>query len=258
MEKEDEETTISSKTSTQIFMSPYQDIKKTENHPQCQILMHQASGDSQESDSMESSISVSNKMSPKYSLFSKSPHSSSSQEDDEHEMRSYKGKYLLATGSTKAARSMECLRAPNRPFLSSSERDMIKILSESVETKSLENIDNEVILKRYAISGDSSSLLSGSEETISAEKRRGLWSGKARVPQHLSLPPDTGYLNLSPGDRKLTILSPHSPNRLGDLFHISQTTLKTRGKKAIVLPRLVIPKSHSDVSQVSSEQGLES
>ncbi|XP_045474502.1 cAMP-specific 3',5'-cyclic phosphodiesterase isoform X2 [Harmonia axyridis] len=271
MEEEEEDTTILSKTSstatltqqslsrtsTQTFTSVHQEIKQPENYPQCQIVMHQASGDSQESDSMESSISVSNKVSPKYSILSKSPHSSSSQEDYEPEMRSNRGRYLSATIKTEAARSMESLRAPHRPFLSSSERDMRKVFSESVETKSLENIDKEVRLKRYAVSGEGSSLLMGSDEIISAEKRRGLWSGKARVPQHLSLPPPAGYLNLSPGDRKLTILSPHSPHRLGDLFHISQTTLKTRRKKAMVLPRLVIPRSDSDISEMYSEQGLE-
>ncbi|KAL3270355.1 hypothetical protein HHI36_009403 [Cryptolaemus montrouzieri] len=151
---------------------------------------------------------------------------------------------------------MESLRTTHRPFSSSSERDMRKVFSESVETKSLESIEKEVRLKRYAVSGEGPSLL-GSDETISAEKRRGLWSGKARVPQHLSLPPPAGYLNLSPGDRKLTILSPHSPHRMGDLFHLSQATLKTRRKKAMVLPRLVLPRSDSDVSEVFSEQGLE-
>ncbi|KAL3270356.1 hypothetical protein HHI36_009404 [Cryptolaemus montrouzieri] len=99
MEEEDEETIALSKTSstatltqqslsrtsTQTFTSSQQEIKSTDLFPQCQIIMHQASGDSQESDSMESSLS--NKASPKYSLLSKSPHSSSSQEDYEIDSR---------------------------------------------------------------------------------------------------------------------------------------------------------------------------
>lgn len=270
MEEDDEETIIQSKTSstatltqqslsrtsTQTFTSTHQEINQSDIYPQCQIIMHQASGDSQESDSMESSVSISNRVSPKYSVLSKSPHSSSSQEDYEPELRSNKGRYLSATIRTEAARSMESLRTPNRPFLSSSERDMRKVFSESVETKSLENITKDIRLKRYAVSGEGSSLLAGSDESISAEKRRGLWSGRSRVPQHLSLPPPAGYLNLSPGDRKMTILSPHSPHKMGDLM-IMQTTLKTRRKKAMVLPRLVIPRSDTDVSEVISEQGVE-
>ncbi|KAK9881724.1 hypothetical protein WA026_017243 [Henosepilachna vigintioctopunctata] len=269
MEEEDEETIALSKasstatltqqslsrTSTQTFIASHQELRQPETFPQCQIVMHQASGDSQESDSLESSIS--NKVSPKYSLLSKSPHSSSSQEDYEPDSKhANKGQYLSAAIRTESARSMESLRTTQKPFLSSSERDMRRVFSESVETKSLESIEKLVRLKRYAVSGEDSVLV-GSDETINAEKRRGLWSGKARVPQHLSLPPPAGYLSLSPGDRKLTILSPHSPHRMSELFHMSQATLKTRRKKAMVLPRLVLPRSDSEMSETFSEQGLE-
>lgn len=138
-----------------------------------------------------------------------------------------------------------------------------RVFSESVETKSLENLEREVRLKRHAVSGEGSTLTSlgsmGSDEAINAEKRRGLWSGKVRTPSHLSLPPPAGYLNLSPGDRRLTILSPHSPHRMmpPDFMHLSQATLKARRKKAMVLPRLVLPRSDSDISEVFSEQSLE-
>ncbi|KAH0807739.1 hypothetical protein GEV33_015052 [Tenebrio molitor] len=260
MEEEEDETTSRtastitltqnsiSRTSTSTFVS--------EGQPQCQIVTQQASGDSLESE--ESSLSQ--KISPRYSLLSKSPHSSSSQEDYEPDPK--RGQFLSAGVRTETAKSMESLRTSSRCFLSTSERDMRRVFSESVETKSLDNLEREMRLKRHAISGEGSALTSSgsmlsSDETINAEKRRGLWSGKVRVPSHLSLPPPAGYLNLSPGDRKLTILSPHSPHRMPDLMHLAQTTLKTRRKKAMVLPRLVLPRSDSDISEVFSEHSLD-
>ncbi|KYB25287.1 cAMP-specific 3',5'-cyclic phosphodiesterase, isoforms N/G-like Protein [Tribolium castaneum] len=242
-----------SRTSTQTFVAETA-------QPQCQIITQQASGDSLESE--ESSISQ--KISPRYSLLSKSPHSSSSQEDYEPDPKqANKGQFLSAGIRTETAKSMESLRTSSRSFLSTSERDMRRVFSESVETKSLDSLEREMRLKRHAVSGEGSMLTSSgsmlsSDETINAEKRRGLWSGKVRVPSHLSLPPPAGYLNLSPGDRKLTILSPHSPHRMPDLMHLSQATLKTRRKKAMVLPRLVLPRSDSDISEVFSEHSLES
>ncbi|XP_044272037.1 cAMP-specific 3',5'-cyclic phosphodiesterase isoform X2 [Tribolium madens] len=241
-----------SRTSTQTFVAET-------TQPQCQIITQQASGDSLESP--ESSISQ--KISPRYSLLSKSPHSSSSQEDYEPDPKqANKGQFLSAGIRTETAKSMESLRTSSRSFLSTSERDMRRVFSESVETKSLDSLEREMRLKRHAVSGEGSMLTSSgsmlsSDETINAEKRRGLWSGKVRVPSHLSLPPPAGYLNLSPGDRKLTILSPHSPHRMPDLLHLSQATLKTRRKKAMVLPRLVLPRSDSDISEVFSEHSLE-
>lgn len=267
MEEDDDETTRSiSKTSSTLTLTQQSVTvsrtssssvlhERVETTPQCQIVTHQASGDS-----LESEESTSRGVSPRYSLMSKSPHSSSSQEEYEDGGK-YKGQFLSAGRRTETAKSMESLRTHTRTYLSTSERDMRRIMSESVETKSLESLERETRLKRHAVSGDGSmlmtSVMGSSEETISAERRRGLWSGKVRVPQHLSLPPPAGYLSLSPGDRKLTILSPHSPLRAPDLIHLSQTTLKTRRKKAIVLPRLILPRSDSDISEVFSEHGLE-
>lgn len=260
MEEEEEDTTpTTSKTSSTISLTQQsvtvsrttsatliQEEKTAECVPQFQMVTHQASGDS-----LESEESTSQRASPRYSVLSKSPHSSSSQEDYEPQ----KGQFLSAGVRAETTKSMESLRATSRTFLSTSERDMRRAVGESVETKSLESLEREMRLKRHAVSGESALLTS--EEAISAERRRGLWSGKSRVPQHLSLPPPAGYLSLSPGDRKLTILSPHSPHRMPDFFHISQATLKTRRKKAMVLPRLVLPRSDSEISEVFSEHGLE-
>lgn len=267
MEEEDEETTpTTSQTSSTITLTQQsvclsratsattiQD-GKTEAVPQFQMITHQASGDS-----LESEESSSQRASPRYSALIKSPHSSSSQEDYEPS----KGQFLSAGVRAETTKSMESLRATSRTFLSTSERDMRRVVSESVETKSLESLERELRLKRHAVSGEGALLSSSgsmiySDDSFNAEKRRGLWSGKARVPQHLSLPPPAGYLSLSPGDRKLTILSPHSPHRMmPDLLHLSQATLKTRRKKAMVLPRLVLPRSDSEISEVFSEHGLE-
>lgn len=257
MEEDDDEpiSSISKTSSTVTLTQQTFSVSRTtssstiiqgtiERTPQCQIVTHQASGDS-----LESEESISARVSPKYSLLSKSPHSSSSQEDYEESR-----KHFLSAGiRTETAKSMESLRTNSRTYLSTSERDMRRIMSESMESKSLEHLEREIRLKRHAVSGEGSMLMT-SEEAISAERRRGLWSGKVRVPQHLSLPPPAGYLSLSPGDRKLTILSPHSPLRAPDLAHL---TLKTRRKKAVVLPRLVLPRSDSEISEVFSEHGLE-
>lgn len=134
---------------------------------------------------------------------------------------------------------------------------MRKIISESVEAKSLESLEREIKLKRHAVSGDGSLLIHSDEAISAAERRRCLWSGRMKVPQHLSLPPPTSYLSLSPGDRRLTILSPHSPHRSQEHIYQSQATLKTRRKKAMILPRLVLPRSDSEVSEVFGEHGLE-
>lgn len=264
MEEEDDEISASiSKTSSTITLTQ-QSVSMTltssstkdfsEVTPQCQIVTHQASGDSLES---EDSVSHRLSSSPRYSpLLSKSPHSSSSQEDYEMDKQP-KGKFLTTGIRTETARSMESLRTASRTYHSVSERDMRRFVSESVEAKSLESLERETKLRRYAMSGDSAAMLAASDETISAEKRRVLWSGRMKVPQHLSLPPPTGYLNLSPGDRRLTILSPHSPHRQQDTLYLSQIALKTRRKKAMILPKLILPRSESEISEVFSEHGLE-
>jgi cAMP-specific phosphodiesterase 4 len=137
---------------------------------------------------------------------------------------------------------------------------MRRVVASSVEARSLENLEKEMRLmgKRKAVSGEE--LVTGAEESgmTTAEVRRGLYAGvinpgerRITVPQHLSLPPPSGgYLSVAtPGtDRRLTILSPHSPHQPDIVqFSSSITTLKTRRKKAIVLPRLVLPRSESDV-----------
>lgn len=187
--------------------------------------------------------------------------------------------WLTATGSSsyrsETAKSMESLRSNSaassstgtavhhthrQSFLTSSERDMRRVVASSVEARSLENLEKEMRLmgKRKIVSGEE--LLTGVEESsmTAAERRRGLYAGvinpgerRITVPQHLSLPPPTGtYLSLATpgGDRKLTILSPHSPHPPDLLqFSSSVTTLKTKRKKAMVLPRLILPRSESDV-----------
>lgn len=187
--------------------------------------------------------------------------------------------WLTATGSSgyrsETAKSMESLRSNNttasssvntahhshrQSFLTSSERDMRRVVASSVEARSLENLEKEMrqMGKRKAGSGEEST--AGVEESLmtAAERRRGLYAGvinpgerRITVPQHLSLPPPTGaYLSLSTpgGDRKLTIVSPHSPHQPELIqFSSSFTALKTRRKKAIVLPRLILPRSESDV-----------
>lgn len=270
MEEEDEETTTAStvsKTSSTITLAQHS-VSRTssatfvqeQNIPQFQMVTHQASGDSLEES--EDSTSQQPSPSPKYSILSKSPHSSSSQEDYEPEKQVTR-QYLTADVRTETTKSMESLKGScggSRTFLStSSERDVRRMVASDGETKSLECLESrEMKLKRHAVSGDGAILMGGvmSDEAISAEKRRGLWSGKVRVPQHLSLPPPAGYLSLSPGDRKLTILSPHSPHRTPEMLYYSQQTLKTRRKKAMVLPRLVLPRSDSEASDVFSEHGL--
>ncbi|XP_050502587.1 cAMP-specific 3',5'-cyclic phosphodiesterase isoform X2 [Diabrotica virgifera virgifera] len=259
MEEDDEDTSSLSKAPSTVTLTPQNvhslsdpkpEQKEQQKIPQCHIITQQASGDSNESESE----SISTKASPRYSLLSKSPHSSSSQEDYEPDTK-YKGQYLSASMRTCTTKSMESLRASPKGFLSSSERDVRRVYLETTETKSLECIEREMKLKRHAVSGEASLETTGSEDTFTAERKRVLWSGKMRIPQHLSLPPPTGYLSLSPGDRRLTILSPHSPHKMPDYF--TTGTLKTRRKKAGVLPKLLLPRSDSDISEVFSEQGLD-
>ncbi|CAB0031516.1 unnamed protein product [Trichogramma brassicae] len=82
------------------------------------------------------------------------------------------------------------------------------------------------------------------EQSLRAEERRGLYASTDRSKlQHLSLPPPGNFISLtSPGgsDRRITILSPHSPlgpTDFAQAFAQAQN-LKTRRKKPpIVLPR---------------------
>ncbi|KAJ9597909.1 hypothetical protein L9F63_011235, partial [Diploptera punctata] len=184
--------------------------------------------------------------------------------------------WLTASSGTyrsETAKSMESLRSNStasassdtkvhhthrQSFLTSSERDMRRVVASSVEARSLENLEKEIRLmgKRKAVSGEE--LIVGAEDNsmTTAERRRGLYAGvitqgerRTNVPSHLSLPPPGAYLSLAtPGaDRKLTILSPHSPHQPDLLQFSTLATLKTRRKKAIVLPKLILPRSESDV-----------
>ncbi|KAK3919797.1 Vasodilator-stimulated phosphoprotein [Frankliniella fusca] len=159
------------------------------------------------------------------------------------------------------SRSMESLRTASstsrRAYQAASERDLRdlrRVVATSVEARSLESLERQI---RRAVSGEALpaggvSAGAGAEDAAlsAAERRRGLFAAvgerRTTVPQHLSLPPPSF---LSPGDRRLTILSPHSP----EVLHLSSSSsssvfmssLKTRRKPAVVLPRLVLPRSES-------------
>lgn len=205
-------------------------------------------------------------------FFHRSPQSSSSQEDYEPEVKSLsklekqqpqqsQQHLLTARGSSsQTAKSMESLRT-SRNFLSADERYVddsksLESLSEShVATskshyRSFLTSSSRDVRRIVTVESKSSDNLHR-EESLNAEVRRGLFANtglERKIPQNLSLPPPSNVFSLtSPGgsDRKITILSPHSPLQTTE-FQFSQT-LKTRRKKAIVLPRLVLPRSESDV-----------
>lgn len=148
---------------------------------------------------------------------------------------------------TSSSETTHVGRSHYRSFLTTSTHDVRKIVT--LESRSSENL-----LHR--------------EESLNAEVRRGLFANtglERKVPQHLSIPPPSNVFSLtSPGgsDRRIMILSPHSPVQ-GSEFPFAaagggcassatyksnvEQTLKTRRKKAIVLPRLVLPRSESEV-----------
>lgn len=117
--------------------------------------------------------------------------------------------------------------------------------------------------KRRAAESRSSENLMRREESLNAEVRRGLYANtglERKAPRlHLSLPHDDheaggsrspGVFSLtSPGgsDRRIHILSPHSPLPIGDFHQYSVQSLKSRRTKAHILPRLVLPRSESEV-----------
>lgn len=213
-------------------------------------------------------------------MTTRSPQSSSSQEEYEPEVKSIsrlqmqqqrqqqqqQQQHLLTTsgvGSQVTARSMESLRS-SKNFLSADDRY-------SEDSKSMESLSSEMhmgsssrghyrsfltsstkdLRKIVTVESKSSENLHR-EESLNAEVRRGLFANtgfERKLPQHLSLPPPSSVFSLtSPGgsDRKITILSPHSPMQTSE-FQFSAQTLKSRRKKAIVLPRLVLPRSESEV-----------
>ncbi|XP_031828615.1 phosphodiesterase dunce isoform X4 [Nomia melanderi] len=207
-------------------------------------------------------------------LFNRSPQSSSSQEDYEPEIKSLsrlqknqqtQQQHLLTatTGGQITARSMESLRT-SKNFLSADDRyseDSRSLESLSVSSESHLTSKNQYRsfltsstkdVRRIVTVESKSSDNIHREESLNAEVRRGLFANtglERKIPQHLSLPPPSNVFSLtSPGgsDRKITILSPHSPIQSSE-FQFSIQTLKTRRKKAIVLPRLVLPRSDSEV-----------
>ncbi|XP_036148246.1 cAMP-specific 3',5'-cyclic phosphodiesterase isoform X2 [Monomorium pharaonis] len=222
---------------------------------------------------VSSSLRVSD--SSRVGLFmNRSPQSSSSQEEYEpevksisrlqHQQRQQQQQHLLTAGGVSSqvtARSMESLRS-SRNFLSADDRysedsKSMESLSSSSEThvgssrshyRSFLTSSTRDVRKIVTKSSDN---LLRREESMNAEVRRGLFANtglERKLPQHLSLPPPTNIFSLtSPGgsDRKITILSPHSPLQASE-FQFGQT-LKSRRKKAIVLPRLVLPRSESEV-----------
>nr|XP_050853546.1 cAMP-specific 3',5'-cyclic phosphodiesterase isoform X4 [Vespula vulgaris] len=205
----------------------------------------------------------------------RSPQSSSSQEDYEPEVKSLsrlqrqhhhlqqpqqqqQQQHLLTAGSSSSgqvtARSMESLRS-SKNFLSaddrySDERKSLESLSSSSEThlttskshyRSFLTSSSKDVRRIVTQVESKSSENLHREESLNAEVRRGLFANtglERKLPQHLSLPPPSNVFSLtSPGgsDRKITILSPHSPINSTE-FQFSTQTLKSRRKKAIVLP----------------------
>ncbi|XP_053983958.1 cAMP-specific 3',5'-cyclic phosphodiesterase isoform X1 [Hylaeus volcanicus] len=211
-------------------------------------------------------------------LLNPSPQSSSSQEEYEpevkslsklHKQRQHQQQHLLTTGSIGGggqitARSMESLRT-SKNFLSADDRysedsKSLESLSLSSETnmagskshyRSFLTSSTKDVRRIVTVESRSTDNLHR-EESLNAEVRRGLFANtglERKIPQHLSLPPPTNVFSLtSPGgsDRKITILSPRSPLQSTE-FQFACQTLKTRRKKAIVLPRLVLPRSDSEV-----------
>lgn len=212
-----------------------------------------------------------------FMVTNRSPQSSSSQEEYEPEIKSIsrlqiqqqhqQQQHLLTAGGVSGqvtARSMESLRS-SRNFLSADDRysedsKSMESLSSSSEThlgssrshyRSFLTSSTRDVRRIITIESKSSENLHR-EESMNAEVRRGLYANtglERKIPQHLSLPPPTSVFSLtSPGgsDRKITILSPHSPLQTPE-FQFAAQTLKSRRKKAIVLPRLVLPRSESEV-----------
>ncbi|XP_031777038.1 cAMP-specific 3',5'-cyclic phosphodiesterase isoform X2 [Nasonia vitripennis] len=225
-----------------------------------------------------------------FTMTTRSPHSSSSQEDYEPEVKPLQGQQgrpqLLIAGTSSSqvtARSMESLRSSQRGNFLDPEVDYVE------DSRSLESLysssESHVLPGRSTGSHQYRSFLTASkldvrliqavesrssenlhrEESLKAEIRRGLFAGTDRSKlQHLSLPPPNNFISLtSPGgsDRRITILSPHSPIAAPDFQQAFATmscgqTLKARRKKGnVVLPRLVLARSESPVFDFDVENG---
>ena len=151
--------------------------------------------------------------------------------DDRYAEDSKSLESLVPPGASTTVVSSSCPKTQYRSFLSTSRLDVRKIAN--IESKSSENLHRE--------------------ESLNAEFRRGLFAGYDRSKlQNLSLPPPNNYISLtSPGgsDRRITILSPHSPSQPTDFHHhfFSHHSGKIKKKKGHVLPRLVLPRSESAI-----------
>ncbi|XP_034824342.1 3',5'-cyclic-AMP phosphodiesterase isoform X1 [Maniola hyperantus] len=175
----------------------------------------------------------------KGSTFSRSGTSSSSQEECEVAQTTVTSGQYLAAARVESARSMESLRpskdtSPARPASSCTS---VRITRSSFLTAS----DRDVRETRGA---PARRALSGEDMGSSAEKRRGLFATDRRALQQLSLPPP---------ERRLTILSPHSPMAPSELQWPVPSGIRGRRKKGMVLPKLILPRSDSDGSEVFFE-----
>lgn len=176
----------------------------------------------------------------KASTFSRSGTSSSSQEECEVAQTAVTSGQYLAAERVETARSMESLRpiketSPARPASSCTS---VRVHRSSFLTASERDVrETRGIPARRALSG---------EDMGNAEKRRGLFAcTERRALQQLSLPPP---------ERRLTILSPHSPMATGELQWPVSSGIRGRRKKGMVLPKLILPRSDSDGSDVFFER----
>ncbi|XP_014227076.1 cAMP-specific 3',5'-cyclic phosphodiesterase isoform X4 [Trichogramma pretiosum] len=242
----------------------------------------------------------------RFAMASRSPHSSSSQEDYEpehhqlqqhqqHQSSSSKQQvvhlrhqqqhhqqhqgFLMATNTCQqTARSMESLRTTSQEVTSSHDyvedsRSLESLCSTSAGAgggrpagalylhsgthqhhQQHRSFLSKLDVRRVHATESKSSENLHREQSLRAEERRGLYASTDRSKlQHLSLPPPGNFISLtSPGgsDRRITILSPHSPlgpTDFAQAFAQAQN-LKTRRKKPpIVLPRLVLGQNDSPV-----------
>ncbi|XP_058803948.1 cAMP-specific 3',5'-cyclic phosphodiesterase-like isoform X2 [Phymastichus coffea] len=229
-----------------------------------------------------------------FTMTTRSPHSSSSQEDYEPEggqpqkpahPQSRHNLLIAGCQAQATARSMESLRTSSRQLLEpevnfvEDSRSCESLCSASAEShvtsggavgavgprghhhyRSFLTASRLDVRRIHAVESKSSENLHR-EESLKAEVRRNLFAGTDRTKlQHLSLPPPNNFISLtSPGgsDRKIHILSPHSPITAQEYqaSFTSAQTLKTRRTKAIVLPRLVLAPSESPVFDFDVENG---
>lgn len=211
------------------------------------VVQQQASSESTEANTC-SSISTAQysdrSFVSKTSMFSRSGTSSSSQEEGEANVQHTtvtSGQYLVAA-RVESARSMESLRpskdsSPSRPVSSCTS---VRAHRSSFLTASERDV-------REARGAPARRALSGEDMGASAEKRRGLFAGsERRMLQQLSLPPP---------ERRLTILSPHSPMaNMEPQWPSPSPGIRGRRKKGMVLPKLILPRADSDGSDVFFER----